>query len=283
MSPGVGPGTSAPPGGEPTRGRLSRIGERVYADFLMPSRLASYAALLQHALERGYAVLPVGEWGGGHGAAGGPASRVIVLRHDIDTDPRTAARMFAIDMQLDIRSSYFFRLGTLDMRLMGKITAAGGEASYHYEELATIIKRRRLRTRAQALSCLPEARAAFARNIDRLRGTTGLPMRVVASHGDVANRRLGVNNWEILADPAFRAQVGVTVEAYDADLLARLPVRFTDTLHPQYWDPASPVAAIDSAQPAIQVLVHPRHWRTDPGGNLLDDLRRLADEVRLRR
>ena len=41
-------------------------------------------------------------------------------------------------------------------------------------------------------------------------------------------------------------------------------------------------AAIKAGDPVVSVLVHPRHWRTDPVGNLLDDARRLADELRYR-
>jgi hypothetical protein len=170
----------------------------------------------------------------------------------------------------------------MDVDLAASVADAGGEASYHYEELATIIKRRRLRTREAAVAALPEARDMFARNVDRLRAATGLAIRVVAAHGDFVNRRLGVANWEILADPTFREEVGVDLETYDAGYLARLPSRFSDTLHPRYWEPSDPVAAIRAGEPVVSVLIHPRHWRPDPAGNLRDDARRLADEVRYR-
>ena len=90
-----------------------------------------------------------------------------------------------------MESSYFFRLSTLAPALMAEIAAGGGEASYHYEELSWVAKRRRLRSRSDALRALPEARDRFAENLQTLRMKTGLPMRVVASHGDFVNRRLG--------------------------------------------------------------------------------------------
>ena len=263
---------------------LGRLADRLYADFLMPSRLDAYAGLLEAALEQGYEVHAVGSfWRLGELPGADPARRILVLRHDVDTDPATAGTLWQIDRQLGVRSSYFFRLGTFDPDLAGRVGSAGGEASYHYEELATIIKRRRIRTRNAALATLPEAQADFARNLERLRAATGLPMRVVASHGDFVNRRLAVANWEVLADPPFRARVGVELETYDDALLARLPRRFTDALHPRYWDPSDPLIAIRAGEPVVSVLVHPRHWRRNSVGNLRDDLRRLGEEMRFRR
>jgi hypothetical protein len=268
--------------GYPFRAMVRRLAERAYADVLMPSRLGAYAALLGTALEAGYEVVGVGSFWRGGEARVDETRRVLVLRHDVDTDPRTAAAMWRVDQRLGIQSSYFFRLATLDADLAARIADGGGEASYHYEELATIIKRRRLRTRGAAIAALPEARDLFARNVDRVRTATGLPIRVVAAHGDFVNRRLGIANWAVLADPTFREEVGIDLETYDAGYVARLRSWFSDTLYPRYWEPSDPAAAIRAGEPVVSVLVHPRHWRPDPAGNLRDDARRLGDEVRFR-
>jgi hypothetical protein len=189
--------------------------------------------------------------------------------------------MWDIDEDLGVRSSFFFRLSTLEPELMASIAAAGGEASYHYEELATVVKRRGLRDRAAALRQLPEARALFAENLGALRTRTGLPMRVVASHGDFVNTRLRAPNWLILDDPPTREALGIELETYDRKLLDHLPARMTDRPYPRYWDPRDPVAAIEAGEPLISLLIHPRHWRVDLIGNARDDLRRGLDGVRL--
>jgi hypothetical protein len=251
---------------------------RVYADFLMPSRLDAYEALIRLALEQGYEVRACGTfWSEAQAEDQRPARRVLVLRHDVDTDPVTARAMWSIDRRLGVRSSYFFRLSTIDRRLMREIEEAGGEASYHYEELATLIKRRRLRTREQALACLPEARALFAENLDRLRREVGLPMRVVASHGDFSNRRLSIANSEILADAAIRERTAVILDPYDAAFLELLPQRFTDVPHPRYWSPSPPERVLREGVPVVSVLVHPRHWRTDRWINARDDAGRVLE------
>ncbi len=249
---------------------------RVYADFLMPSRLDAYRCLLEAAQRADYRVMAIQEFWGllGEGAIS-PAQRFLVLRHDVDTDPPTAGAMWQVERALGVNGSYFFRLSTLDVALMSAIAEAGGEVSYHYEELAAVAKDRRSRTREDALRHLPEAQDRFRRNLGRLRSVTGLPMRVVASHGDFVNRRLGIANWVMLADRQFRRDVGVELEAYDDELMSQLPLRSTDTAPPRYWIPDDPLGAIMRGEPVVYVLVHPRHWRVDRAGNARDDLKRL--------
>ena len=259
----------------------ARLRDRIYADFLMPSRLGAYRGLLESALAADYEIVSVEHmWSIIAADSLDPARCVFVLRHDIDTDPATAAAMWAIDRDLGVESSYFFRLSTLDPALMADIAAGGSQASYHYEELATVAKLRRLRSGSDAIAHLPEARDRFQRNLSRLREITGLPMRVVASHGDFVNRALKSPNWLILDDPAFRHQVDVELETYDEALLRHLPSRYTDVLHPEYWSPGDPTEAIHRREPTIQVLVHPRSWRAARATNARDDLRRLAEGLR---
>ncbi len=260
---------------------LSAVRDRLYGDFLMPSRLDAYRRLLEQALAAGYRVSSVGGfWQRLRQDTGEPIGRSLLLRHDVDTDRETAAAMWRIDRALGVQSSWFFRLSTLDPALMDDIAAAGSEASYHYEELATVAKHRRLRSREDGLRHLPEARDRFAANIARLRDRTGLPMRVVASHGDFVNRRLGLPNWLILSEATFRQSVGVDLETYDEALLRHLPSRHADEPHPRYWAPTDPVGAIAAGEPTVSILVHPRQWRVSRLVNARDDLQRVVEGVR---
>jgi hypothetical protein len=188
--------------------------------------------------------------------------------------------MWDIDRRLGVECSYYFRLSTLDTALMADIAAGGSEASYHYEELSSVAKRLGLRSRSDVLIHLPEARDRFAENVQRLRAVTGLPMRVTASHGDFVNRRLGIQNWVILADPGFRSALGVDLETYDEAFLRHLSSRHIDAPYPRFWDYGDPAEAIRSGQPVISVLVHPRHWRVDRTLNARDDITRVVEGLR---
>jgi len=132
------------------------------------------------------------------------------------------------------------------------------------------------------LGHLPEARARFQENLEGLRAYTGLPMRVVASHGDFVNRAVGVANRAILDDADFRRSVGVELEVYDEAFIRHLTSRYSDTHHPRYWVGADPLAGIARGEAVIQVLVHPRHWRVHRLVNAADDIRRVAEGLAYR-
>jgi hypothetical protein len=249
----------------------------------MASRLDDYAALLEDALAAGYRIEGVSAtWERLQHGGLETGLRHLVLRHDVDTDPATARAMWAIDRRLGVRSSYFFRLSTLDLGLMAEIAEDGGEASYHYEELATLAKRRRLRTADAARAALPAARELFAANLGRLRRTTGLPMRVVAAHGDFVNRYLGVPNWALLEDAALRTELGIELDPYDEAFLRHLPERYIDAMAPDFWEPSDLRTAIDAGTPVVSVLVHPRHWHARRGVNARDAWQRVSEGIRYR-
>src|SRR2546422_7720159 len=92
-----------------------QVWDRCYGDFLMPSRLPAYRALLETALGAGYAIVSVDRlWALLGGAGLDPAGRYLVLRHDIDTGPATAAAMWRIERDLGVAGSYYFPLSTPD-------------------------------------------------------------------------------------------------------------------------------------------------------------------------
>lgn len=260
---------------------LRRASGRVYGDFLMRSRLGLYRALLEKGLAAGYEPISIERFWVliGTGSVD-PAARYLVLRNDVDTGPKTAGEMWQIEHSLGIVGSYFFRLSTLDLALMHEIGAAGGEPSYHYEELATVAKQRHLRTRADAIRHVPEAQDLFRRNVEWLRSVSGQPIRVVAAHGDFVNRKLGILSSAILADMAFRAEVGIELETYDDACMSHVTSRHADLTSPPYWTPADPRAAIERGEPVVYVLVHPRSWRVEPSANARDDVTRLWQGIR---
>jgi hypothetical protein len=260
---------------------LSVVRDRVYGDFLMPSRLDAYRRLLDDALRAGYTILAVDRyWQDVRSAAPDAVDKTrLVLRHDVDTDPATAGALWKIEDERGITSSYFFRLATLDFELMQRIADRGGHVSYHYEELAEIAKRRPPANGAAARDLLPEARNRFADNLAALRARTGLPMSIVASHGDFINRRLGVNNTAILEDRDFRAAMGITLETYDREFLGTVTSYHRDLPYPAFWMHGDPHDAIARGEPRMYALIHPKPWRVNRRVNAREDLARAWQEL----
>jgi hypothetical protein len=102
------------------------VGTRIYADFLMPSRLGAYRRLLERILRAGYMFISVETfWDLITSNRLESSRRYVVLRHDVDTDPGTARAMWDIERSLGAQGSFFFRLSTIDVSLMGAIAATG--------------------------------------------------------------------------------------------------------------------------------------------------------------
>ena len=255
---------------------MKTLFNRLYSDYLMPSRLDKYEALLQTASERGYRQTSVREFLRAPSSADRPST--LVHRHDIDTDLRTAAKMFNAEARQGITASYYFRLSTLDFGLMREIEAYGSEASYHFEEAADFAKRHHIKNAAVLRSRFPLIRAQFRQNLARIEAALGKKLVTVASHGDFANRRLKVINNEILGDRAFRARCGIDCETYDAELLSQFDLYISDRPHPLYFHPMAPQDALGRYR-SICLLTHPSQWETNWRESTRCNVRRLVEDL----
>ena len=228
--------------------------------------------LLSLALSAGYETLPPAEFAARPDIPG----RVLLMRHDIDSDIATATRMWRIEERLGVRGTWFFRLSTWDDALIAEIARAGCEVGYHYEELATLALRRGAGSEQAARALVDEARDLLRVNIGALRRRSGLALTTFASHGDFANRRTGVANTVLLDAPDF-GRAGRSAEAYDESVTSRFDARSSDRGYPQLWVPADPAGAIRAGAGVIEILVHTRPWGAAPLSNARLDLARLRD------
>jgi hypothetical protein len=253
---------------------MKTLFSRIYSDYLMPSRLAHHENLVVLARDAGYTQTSVRDFFSSVQQRKPLGPKVVLHRHDIDTDLRTARKLFEIEKRHRIRSTFYFRLSTLDYDLMHEIEEYGSEASYHYEELAAFAKRNNIKAPAEIRRRLPDIRAEFAVNIGLIERRLGKKLTTVASHGDFANRRLQLANTEILDDPQLRDACGIECEAYDHKLLVHFDMYIADRPPPLYYHPSSPVDAIAGRYDRIYLLTHPRQFETNWQANTKDNLLR---------
>lgn len=251
---------------------------RIYSDYGMPSRLAMHEELILAGRDAGFRQTSVRDFFDTVKAGRSAGARCIIHRHDIDTDLRTTRKLFDIERKHGIKASYYFRLSTLDFALMREIEEYGSEAGYHYEELATFSKKHRIKDPALVRHHLPEIRKLFRENFSRIEQKLGRKIRTVASHGDFANRRLKLNNAEILEDQDLRKDCGIECEAYDAALLDHLDSYITDRPPPQYYCPMSPLDVIGKHD-RICLVTHPRQVETNWKENTKANLFRFYEAV----
>jgi hypothetical protein len=244
----------------------------------MPSRLCMHERLIRAAQDAGFIQTSVRDFFDHARTGQSAASKFIVHRHDIDTDLRTTRKLFEIEKKHGIRASYYFRLSTLDIDLMREIEEYGSEASYHYEEVASFAKKNKIKDPTLVRERLPEIRNAFRKNFLWLEQQLGRKLRTVAGHGDFANRRLKVNNTEILADQQLREECGIECEAYDRALLDHIDMYIADRPPPQYYWPTSPLNVI-GVHRSICLVTHPRQVETNWKENTKDNLFRFYEAV----
>jgi hypothetical protein len=252
------------------------IARRVYGDYLQPERLEELRTLLEHACAAGYTTMTLSAFTDRLDEGAQPdGQRVLLLRHDVDSDVRRARRMWEIESGLGMVGSYFFRRSTWDVGFMRELAAAGCEVGYHYEELATIVKERGAATASETRALLDDARDRLRATIPELRAGSGLGLDVLAAHGDFANRAVGVSNEEMLDDRDLRSEIGVRLEAYDVE--PHVTARSADGAQPAGWRPADPIYAIRRGEPVVALLLHPRSWGRAPLVNARADMQRATE------
>ena len=98
----------------------------------MDFTLNIYHRLLEDLLSQGFTFQAFGTF------MQTPASRVIILRHDVDRRPGNALKTALLEQKFGIPASYYFRAvpESWDAAVIKKIAGMGHEIGYHYENLS---------------------------------------------------------------------------------------------------------------------------------------------------
>lgn len=248
---------------------------RVINDYFMKDRYGEYRSVLESFLQHGFQFVRVRDFGTSELES---CDKILCLRHDIDSDIKIAGKMFQIEKDLGIKSTYYFRLSTMDLAFMGEIKDYGCEVGYHYEEIASFAKAKRLKDPADVRRNMPEIRKLFAKNVKMFERKLDGKLESVASHGDFVNRKLGIPN-KVLVTERLLQGLGVRWEAYDVE--EGLDFRIADKIYPEFFGPVTPEEIVDSAECRRGlVLVHPRQWDSAPFGRIRLDFNRLFEGAR---
>ena len=233
-----------------TRRRLSRT--------LSRARWPEYRKLLRIALAQGYAVLSLEDWLEEPTLA---AERPrVLLRHDVDQHPASALKMAAIETELGVRSTWYFRWRTANPKVIETIASQGHAVGLHYETLTRELLRRGLGAdRAEAL--IPEARELLRRELQAFAARFGQtrPVRSACPHGDT--RMPGVHNGALLLDEDW-TRYGLHWDANAAMRSHPLEVWLTDRSAAEggWKEGLEPIDLLVERRSPILGVVHPNNW-----------------------
>jgi hypothetical protein len=229
-----------------TRRRLSRTFSR--------ARWPEYGWLLKAALGAGYRVVPLEDYLDGLVAPG--PDPVLILRHDVDQHAGSALTMSDIEVELGVRSTWYFRWRTARPAVIEELRRRGGQVGLHYETLS----REALRD-PEAVgpgAGLEAPRRRLREEIATFAALHG-PIRSVAAHGDT--RIPSVHNGDLLRDEEW-SDYGIDYDANDAMRRHALAAWLTDRSSAEggWSEDLDPFALLDRRQSPILCLTHPNNW-----------------------
>lgn len=254
------------------------IKKRLFNDFFRPSKECEYELILMAALDNGYEFHTVLSFEDVIANGIEEGKKYLILRRDIDTaDFKILRKMLALEKIYGARATYYFRWNTINIKLMKDIAEAGGEASYHYEEIATYCYKHKIKSKDVMMQRIEEIRDLFIEQYAKFKAKTGQPCLTIASHGEFVNTRLNVQN-TVIVDDRVRETCGIKREAYDRPHMDVLTCRIADQVEMENFTNKA-IAAIEREEPVLELLTHPRQWNSPMWVNLKEEINRVYKEI----
>lgn len=245
--------------------------DRIYANYFMKNRYKEYEEFLKAFLNAGYQFICIRDYE----KLKDQKCKHIILRHDIDSDVKIAKKMFEIEKQLNIKSTYYFRLCTFDVKFINEIYEYGSEVGYHYEEIAQYCKDKRDFSKDFVDNNMEEIKKCMINNITNFEEKAGMKIDSIASHGDFINRKINVRN-EYLYDTDMKKRLNL-IEAYDVESMINF--RTIDAMYPKCWQ-HNYKEAINSNSQKVLILVHPRWWNKAPITRTKLEIQRIVEAIK---
>lgn len=256
------------------KNKLKKILHRVYNDFLMPNRYYEYEAIIKNYQEIGYQFITISEY-----KKLTEKGKYLIIRHDIDSDVQIAKRMFEIEKRYNVKATYYFRKSTLDTAFMKKINEYGSEVGYHYEEIATYVKKNKIKTKKEILKHIKKIQELFKQNIISFEKDTEIKLCSIAAHGDYINVKYKITN-NILFDKEMQKCFPQIIEAYDTKIEGYLDARISDCEYPILWKPITPKQILENDNAKVLMLIHTRWWSRAPIERLKLIINRVVEEIK---
>lgn len=246
---------------------LKKVIGNIITKLFQTSRLAEYSSLLDFAISNGYLLTSLADW---YENQFYPGRKVIVLRHDVDYNPKGAYKMFLIEKERNIKSTYYFRWSTAREKIIKAISSAGFEVSLHYETLATYCRKYKIDNAGQVTEeVIKDCRSILLKEVKDFEYRFG-KIKTLCSHGEIWNMKVGIPN-HVLIDTRFYKELGIYFETYDQNVLSKFDKYISDSsikTNHEWKYGLTPTEAINKQIKSICLLTHPNHWDYGPIQNI---------------
>lgn len=252
---------------------------RLRSDYFLSNRVRDYEEIISKALDAGYEIMSHSHFYQLVLEKDLHDRKIMLIRHDIDTDPEYCRYWLEVERKYGVKTSYFFRLCTVNIPIMKAVIEQGSDCGYHYEELATYAKRMKIKSPDELTARMGAIQDEFRANLSELERDLGHKIKYIASHGDFANRKLGLPN-HVIVDKQLMEDTGVLFETYQHEFIDNYSINISDCGFPaHYRDAMNPLNSLGRHK-IIHLLVHPRHWRSSIYWNSYENLKRLIEGIR---
>ena len=198
-----------------------------------------------------------------------PASRCIILRHDVDRLPGNSLRIAQLEHEFGLTGTYYFRSVpfSFNEKIIKKIGSMGHEIGYHYEDLAL------------ANGDMTMAFESFCKNLERLRKLE--PVRTITMHGSPRSKWDNRDLWNhhnykelgLIGEPYFDldftrilylTDTGRHWNNFKLNIRDKSLEYSPDNLHEEFQfyttDKIIETAKANKLPPVIMITMHPQRW-----------------------
>lgn len=229
-------------------------------------RLDDYREYIEYAQKHNYKVVSLEDF---YSNSERNQEKHFVLRHDVDWPGQSTRKMFELEKDLGVKSTYYFRFSTIDKPLIDEMIAAGFDVGLHFETIADYVKEHHI----SEASCLDMDLMTDLLKKDILRFEEIVCHKVhsICSHGAPENVLLKVAN-NTITERLLKAGGGyellnIDFEAYDSTMYNDVDCHIMDggvLGHYGFSYKDTPISAIDEGKNNIVFLSHPSHWWLTP-------------------
>lgn len=237
---------------------LAKLKESNYRiEFELPTKLKEYQRLLIKSLDEGYIFYTVEEYWEKRNIDIAP--KYIVMRHDVDYDPVTAAAFAIIESNLQIKTTYYFRWSTADKTIVRFLSGLQHEIGLHFETIADYAKKHNMAFKDQVNNpqVLDECRNFFKSEIKDFENFFG-DISSVASHGDRWNIVNHYSNAELLRNQDLNEYSIKVCASFLEGYRAFFDLFIADS--GGIWAPENYEQALQNSPNRLYILVHPDWW-----------------------